>query len=81
MAERKRRSGPGRPLMPKPRPVRDRFGGLCCQVQGCRSTIQAPTGMQELLRLMAHYHRAHLAAITMQEALEIRSSWETRATP
>lgn len=55
---------------------RDRLGRLRCRVPGCRHAIAAFTGLQELQKLIAHYRRAHLAHISMSDALEIRAAWE-----
>lgn len=57
---------------------RDRFGGLRCQVPGCRKVIHAMTGLQELDKMRNHMARAHLAHITPAEALEKRAEWEGR---
>ena len=46
--------------------------GLRCPVPGCKHTVRALTGLQEIEKLKAHYKKAHLARITTQEALEIR---------
>jgi len=55
---------------------RDRFDGLKCEVPGCRTTIRAFTGLQELQKLIKHYWRAHHARLSMNDALELRSRME-----
>ena len=57
---------------------RDRLGALVCRVPGCRHRIRAMTGFQEIERLRQHYLRAHLARLTMQQALELRAQWEAK---
>jgi hypothetical protein len=54
------------------------FGGLKCQVPGCKKIIHAMTGLQEITKMRAHMKRAHLASITPSEALELRAAWEAR---
>jgi hypothetical protein len=58
------------------RPARDHIGGLNCQVPGCRVVIRAMTGLQEIQKLARHFQTAHLARLTMYEALELRAKWE-----
>ena len=62
----------------KTRPARNALGGLNCQVPGCKTTIRAMTGLQEISRLQRHYERAHVARISMHDALEIRAQWEAK---
>jgi hypothetical protein len=50
--------------------------GLRCEVPGCRTTIHAFTGLQELQKLIQHYWRAHHARLSMTDALELRSRME-----
>lgn len=64
----------------EPRQARDRFDALNCQVPGCRASIRAMTGFQEIEKLMAHMRRVHLSSLTMNEALELRAAWESRHT-
>ena len=59
--------------------ARDRFGALRCQVPGCRSTIKALTGLQEIDKLAKHMARVHLSAHSPRELLELRAAWEDRA--
>jgi hypothetical protein len=59
-------------------PARDPVGNLRCQVPGCHVVIRALTGLRELHKLQEHFARAHLARLTMDEALELRANWESR---
>ena len=52
--------------------------GLKCPVPGCKKIIRGMTGLQELQKLRSHYERAHLARITMEEALELRRRIESK---
>ena len=51
---------------------RDGFGGLRCDVPGCKKVIHAFTGLQELNKLQAHMRRAHRTPMNMNEALDRR---------
>jgi hypothetical protein len=59
-------------------PGRDQFDGLRCGVPGCKKVIRAFTGLQELQKMRAHLRRAHVAKVTMGEALELREQYEKR---
>ena len=49
------------------------FGeGLKCPVPGCKTTIHAMTGFQEIEKFRKHYFRVHGCDMTMQEALQRR---------
>jgi hypothetical protein len=46
--------------------------GLKCTVPGCRVTIHAWTGLQELEKLRKHMRKAHLANWDFNQTLENR---------
>lgn len=46
--------------------------GLKCTAPGCRVTIRAWTGLQEVQKLQAHMRKAHRANWNMNQALENR---------
>lgn len=46
--------------------------GLKCTVPGCRTTIHAMTGLQELDKLGKHFLRAHRQMLDMNTLLELR---------
>lgn len=58
--------------------ARDHLDGLRCRVVGCAHVIRAWTGLQEVEKLRAHFRQAHLAELSMVEALEVRAAWERR---
>lgn len=60
------------------RPPRDSNDRLNCQIPGCRATIGAWSGFQEIDKLRKHMEKVHMARLTMTEALELRASWESR---
>ena len=51
---------------------RDEFGNLKCPYPGCKTVIQALTGLQELQKMRQHFNRKHRKKLTLEEALNVR---------
>ena len=60
---------------------RDFADRLLCQVPGCRAKIRAPTGFQEIVKLMDHMKRTHLVIYSLEQTLELRAKWEEASSP
>jgi len=54
--------------------------GLKCTVPGCRKTIHAFTGLDEVRKLQKHLKSAHKYHADMNEVLDIRARMEDGVT-